>query len=113
MTSVCPIHRSVSEGDLGKYSLFVLTMKTSKACGSNPLRTVAIYVLNQVLFTSGCHSSWISIATRVAEPMLFFKLIFLCQVVYIYMALSVRNSMLEFFNLQGGDCLDAVYVICE
>jgi hypothetical protein len=75
MTSIYPLHKSVSEGGLGKYSLFVLTMKTAKDCGSNPLRTVAIHVLRQVLFTSGCHTSWISIATSSAESMLFVSLI--------------------------------------
>jgi hypothetical protein len=57
---------------LGNYWLFVLTMETSKGRGSNPLRTVAIHVLHQMLFMSGCYTSWIHITTDMAESMLFF-----------------------------------------
>jgi len=52
MTSVYPLHRSVSEGGLGEYSLFVLTMKTSKVVGLIPWGLLPC-------FTSGAIHIWL------------------------------------------------------
>jgi hypothetical protein len=122
MTSVYPLHRSVSEGGLGRYPLLVLTMKTSKACGSNPLRTVAIHVLHQVLFASGCHTSWIPITTSSAESILFclfvclfvFNIyIFLCQWC-IFMGLSPCITICHNFLIcRMWTVLDAICIVCE
>jgi len=58
------------------------------------LRTVAIHVLHQVLFSSGCHTSWICITTSLAESMPFFLFI------YLFINISVPSGV----HLCGSFC---------